>query len=92
MQYYGTMLDNTSILWFLVQVQICVDWKQVPLTQAKNVLGRVRNCVGEQALHCEMVASSYCASLTIAIYAESMFRSHSDHTCGCVVAGVLHNV
>ncbi len=29
----------------------------VPTT--KSVLGRVRNCVGEQALRCEMVASSY---------------------------------
>ena len=26
---------------------------------AKSVLGRVRNCVGEQALRCEMVASFY---------------------------------
>ena len=24
-------------------------------------------------------------------YAESMFRLYSDHTCGCVVASVLHS-
>ena len=61
------------------------------MAHIKSVLGRVRNCVGEQALHCDnMVASSYYASLTIASYAESMFRLHSDHTRGYVVAGVLH--
>ena len=29
------------------------------MTSSKSVLGRVRNCVGERALRCEMVASSY---------------------------------
>ena len=57
----------------------------------KSVLGRVCNCVGEQALHCEMVASSYVGQPNHS-YAESMFRLHSNHTRGCVVAGVLHNV
>ena len=57
----------------------------------KSVLGRVRNCVGEQALHCEMVASSYVCQPNHS-YAESMFHLHSDHTRGCVVAGVLHSV
>ena len=57
----------------------------------KSVLGRVRNCVGEQALHCDMVASSYMCQPNHS-YAESMFRLHSDHTRGYVVAGVLHSV
>ena len=57
----------------------------------KSVLGRVRNCMGEQALHCEMVASSFVCQLNHS-YAESMFRLHSDHTRGCVVAGVLLSV
>jgi hypothetical protein len=52
----------------------------------QSVLGRVRNCVGEQVLHCEMVA---CLSLT-KVMQISMFRLHRDHTRGCVVAGVLH--
>ena len=30
----------------------------------KSILGRVRNCVGERALHCEMVASYTYVSLT----------------------------
>ena len=54
----------------------------------KSILGRVHNCIGEQALHYEMVASSYVCQPNHS-YAESMFRLHSDHTCGCVVAGVL---
>ena len=35
----------------------------------KSVLGRVRNCVGEQALHCVMMWWRHptCASLTIAM-------------------------
>jgi hypothetical protein len=42
--------------------------------------------VSEQGLRCEMVASSYSNQS----YADSIFRLHSDHTRGCVVAGVLH--
>jgi hypothetical protein len=53
---------------------------------SKSVLGRVGNCVGEQALCCEVVASSYMC-LPNHSYADSIFRLHSDHTCGCVVAG-----
>ena len=66
---------------------MCVYWKGY----SKSVLGRVRNCVGEQALHCDMVASSYVCQ-PIHRYAESMIRLHSDHTRGCVVASVLHSV
>ena len=63
------------------------------IDHTKSVLGRVRNCVGEQALHYDMVASSYvCQPNHSYIYAESMFRFHSDHTRGYVVAGVPHSV
>ena len=57
----------------------------------KSVLGRVRNCVGEQALCCEMVASSY-VHQPYHSYADFMFRLHSDPTHAIVVAGVLHCV
>ena len=62
--------------------------KYVRIRAIKSVLGRVRNCVDEQALHCEMAVSSYVCQPNHS-YAESMFRLHSDHTRGCVVAGVL---
>ena len=68
-----------------------IDEVDGDMNTTKSVLGRVRNCVGEQALHCEMVASSYVCQPNHS-YAESMFRLHSDHTRGCVVAGVLHSV
>ena len=48
----------------------------------KSVLGRVRNCVDEQALRCEMVVSSYVFQPNHS-YADSILR----HTRGCVVAG-----
>ena len=57
----------------------------------KSVLGRVRNCVGEQALRCEMVASSYVHQPNHS-YAVFLFRLHSDLTCAIVVADVLHSV
>jgi hypothetical protein len=63
----------------------------IKIILTKSVLGRVRNCVGEQALRCEMVASSYVCQPNHS-YADSMFCLHSDHTRGCVVAGVLHSV
>ena len=57
----------------------------------KSGLRRVRNCVGEQALCCEIVASSYACQPNHS-YADFMFRLHSDHTRAIVVAGVLHSV
>ena len=51
------------------------------LTCTKSVLGRVRNCVGERALRCEMVASSYVCQPNHN-YADFMFRLHSDPTRG----------
>ena len=54
-------------------------------------LGRVRNCVGEQALRCEMVASFYMCQPNHS-YADSLFRLHSDLTRAVVVAGVLYSV
>ncbi len=47
--------------------------------------------MGEQALRCEMVVSSYVCQPNHS-YADSMFRLRSDPTRGCVVAGVLHSV
>ena len=44
--------------------------------------------MGEQALHCEMVASSF----TCQPNHSSMFCLHSDHTRGRVVAAVLHSI
>ena len=61
------------------------------LCYAKSVLGRVRNCVGERALRCEMVASSYVHQPDHS-YVDFMFSLHSDLTRGGVVAGVLHSV
>ena len=57
----------------------------------KNVLGRVRNCMGEQALHCEMVASSY-VHQPYHSHADFMFHLHSDPTHAIVVAGMQHCV
>ena len=57
----------------------------------KSVLGRVHNCVGKQALHCEMVASSYVHQPNYS-YANFMFRLHSDLKCTIVVADVMHSV
>ena len=57
----------------------------------KSVLGRLRNCVGEQALRCEMVASSYVYQPNHS-YADFTFSLHSDLTRAIVVAGVLHCV
>ena len=57
----------------------------------KSVLGRVHNCVGERALRCEMVASSYVCQPNHN-YADFMFRLHSDPTSVLVVADVLHYV
>jgi hypothetical protein len=54
----------------------------------KSVLGRERNCVGEQALLCEMVASSYMCQPN-----QSYADFHSrDHTRGCAVASVLYSL
>ena len=61
------------------------------LDNIKSVLGRVRNCVGKQALHCEMVASSYVHQPNHS-YANFMFGLHSDLTRAIVVADVLHSV
>jgi hypothetical protein len=52
---------------------------------AKSVLGRVRNCVGDQALQCRHPTCQPNHS-----YADSMFCLHSDLTHGCVVVGMLH--
>ena len=57
----------------------------------KSVLGRVRAWASKLYTVIWLRHPTY-ASLTIASYAESMFRLHSDHTRGCVVAGVLHSV
>ena len=54
----------------------------------KSVLGRVRNCVGEQALCCETMASSYVCQPNHS-YSD---RLHSDHTHAIVVAGVQHSI
>ena len=46
--------------------------------------------MGEQALRCEIVVSSYvCQPNHSYMY---VLHLHSDHTRGCVVAGVLHSV
>ena len=55
----------------------------------KSVLGRVRNCVGEQTLRCEMVASSNMYQPNHS-YVDFMFHLHSDPIHVIVVAGVLH--
>ena len=47
----------------------------------KSGLKRVRNCMGEQALRCEIVVSSYMCQPNYS-YADFMFHLHvhSDHT------------
>ena len=57
----------------------------------KSVLGRVRNCMGERALCCETMASSYECQPNHT-YTDLMFRLHSDCTRAIVVAGVLHSI
>ena len=56
----------------------------------KNVLVSVCNCVGEQALHCERVASSYVCQPNHS-YLDFMFRLHGDVTCAIVIADILHS-
>ena len=67
----------------------------IPNSAGKNVLGRVRNCVGERALRCETVASSHVHQPDHSCV-DFMFCLHSDLTChgvvAGVVAGVLHSV
>ena len=60
---------------------------------SKSVSGRSRvcNCMGEQALCYEMVASSYVYQPNRS-YSQFMFSLHSDPTRAIVVAGVLHRV
>ena len=64
-----------------------VDKVLIDIYNDKSVLGRVRNCVGERALCCEMVASSYECQPNHS-YVDFMFGLHSDLTRGVVVAGV----
>ena len=47
--------------------------------------------MGEQALRCEIVVSSYVCQQNHS-YADFMFRLHSYHTHAIVVAGVQHSV
>ena len=63
----------------------------VLINDIQSVLGRVHNCVGERALRCEMVTSSYVYRPNHS-YVDCLFHLHSDFTRGLVVAGVLHCV
>ena len=56
----------------------------------KCALGRVRNCMGEQALRCETVASSYVCQPNHN-YVDFVFRLHSDLTRCHVLAGIQHS-
>ena len=56
------------------------------MTMSKSVLGRVCNCVGEQALRGEMMASSYVYQPNHS-YADFTFSLHSDLIRAIVVAG-----
>ena len=58
---------------------------------SKSVLGRVRNCVGKQALRCEMVVSSYVHQPNHS-YANFMFSLRSDLKHAIVAADVLHSI
>ena len=57
----------------------------------KSILLRVRNCVGERALRCEIMVSSYMCQPNHS-YVDCLFCLHSDLTRGLVVASVLHCV
>ena len=57
-------------------------------TTPKNVLGRVRNYIGERTLSCKMVASSYVCHPNHS-YVDCPFHLHSDLTRGLVFASVL---